>query len=210
MDPYNENIRMANEGIEMTLRTLKTVISSEPSKEDLEGYVDSLRNDMESFIQETVRLQQNRSLLQEFKRTLAKQEVSSWPEDIVGEFKKTEKKNDGKVSRKENVKAHQGMKDFEKLVAGYCKEQTDFDDDDMEVTSDIQTICPITRKEMRRPVKNLACGHVYDRDGIEGLMSQSAAMRCPVVGCGNESIVRPNNLSDDKETRRAIAKMRKH
>ena len=69
MDPYNDNIRMANEGIEMTLRTLKTVISSEPRKEDLEGYVDSLRNDMENFIQETVRLQQNRSLLQEFKRT---------------------------------------------------------------------------------------------------------------------------------------------
>lgn len=210
MDSYAENMRMATEGIKQTLRTLETVISSDPSEEKLGAYVNSLRNVMENYIKDTARLQHNRSLLQEFKRNLAKQEVSSWPQDIVGEFKKLQKENEGRISGKENVKSHEGMIDFERLVAGNIMAEAAVEDEDMEVVSDVQTICPILRTEMRRPVKNMACGHIYEREGIEALMSQSADTRCPVVGCRNTGVVKPRDLRDDHETRKAIANKKKN
>ena len=101
------------------------------------------------------------------------------------------------------------MKEFLRLTDSNNPEDVEVDEDLM-VTSEVQTICPITRKEMERPVKNLACGHVYDRAGIEGLMSQNAATRCPVVGCRNQAIVKQHNLQEDKATKKAIANKKKN
>ena len=75
-------------------------------------------------------------------------------------------------------------------------------------------MCPISRREMRRPVKNLDCGHVYDRASVEALMNQSQGMfgpriKCPVVGCRSQGFVTMERLRDDMETRRAIDKKRK-
>ena len=110
------------------------------------------------------------------------------------------------------MKSHPWMKDFDKVMSSHDQAEGEDDeaavggDDDMEVRREVQTICPITRKEMVRPVKNSACGHVYDREGIDALMRQSHGnTRCPVVGCRNQGLIRPIDLQDDKATKRAIA-----
>jgi len=203
MDPNGE-LRLAQSGFQQTLKVLQTVISSELSQEEQGDMVDSLRNVVENYIDSWERSQHNQRLLQEMKKTLSKQEVTDWPEDLEAEFKKLQRQNEGKL--KIDVKSHQWMKDFEKLAtSNNIEEETEADDDDLVVSSEVQTICPITRREMVRPVKNLACGHVYDREGIEALMSQNAATRCPVVGCRDQAIVKKINLQEDKATKRAIA-----
>jgi len=44
-------------------------------------------------------------------------------------------------------------------------------DDDLAMTqAEVNTKCPVTKKEMTRPVRNKHCGHVYDYDGARELI----------------------------------------
>lgn len=82
-------------------------------------------------------------------------------------------------------------------------------------------IDPITKKRITDPVRNTACGHVYDRESIQHLLKASKRTklvsrlpipasvlaensrivfifyRCPVVGCRNKNFVNPANLQTD-------------
>ena len=48
---------------------------------------------------------------------------------------------------------------------------------------EINTVCSISRKEIVKPVKNILCGHKYDKHSIEALLKQNPICRCPLVGC---------------------------
>ena len=85
----------------------------------------------------------------------------------------------------------------------------------------MNTICPISRKEMRRPMKNPDCGHIYDKGSIEALINQSSqasmdawgrppVTRCPVVGCRSQQPVTMANLREDRETKRAIERNKQY
>ena len=207
MDAYSENLRLAESGVQQTLKTLQTVLAAELTEKEQGDLVDSLKQVMENYIGDIARLKHNHHLLQEFKRTLNNVEVSEWPEDMQGEFQKLQQQNEGKL--KIDVKSHQWMRDFDKLVADSNNKGETDGDEDMVVSSQVTTICPVTRKEMVRPVRNVECGHVYDREGIEALMKQSAGTRCPVVGCRVQAVIKPSSLREDKETKRAINNKRK-
>jgi len=44
-------------------------------------------------------------------------------------------------------------------------------DDDLAMTqTQVNTKCPVTMKEMKRPVRNKHCGHSYDYDGAKELI----------------------------------------
>jgi len=44
-------------------------------------------------------------------------------------------------------------------------------DDDLALTqTQVNTKCPVTMKEMMRPVRNIHCGHNYDYDGAKELI----------------------------------------
>ena len=89
--------------------------------------------------------------------------------------------------------------------------EEDIDDEDIAMTqTEINTICPISKVEMKKPVKNLACGHVYDKTSIEAILRQRSASVCPVVGCPVRRPVRRDQLQEDKATKRAIAKKKLH
>lgn len=52
------------------------------------------------------------------------------------------------------------------------------DDDDIEMTQDdINVIDPFTKKRMTDPVKNKACGHIYDRESVTQLLKMNKNMR---------------------------------
>ena len=69
---------------------------------------------------------------------------------------------------------------------------------------EINTVCSFSRKEMLKPVKNILCGHMYDRHSIEALLKQNLICRCLVVGCPGKRAVVRSNQREDKETKRAI------
>ena len=102
------------------------------------------------------------------------------------------------------------------------EEEDDTNDDDGEdvcmTQVEVNTICPISRKEMVQPMKNKACGHVYDKTSIEAIVNQANSLYppqityCPVIGCPSRErrqAVRLDNLEVDRETKLAIARKRK-
>ena len=46
--------------------------------------------------------------------------------------------------------------------------------------TEINTVCPISKLEMKKPVRNSACGHVYDKASIEHILRQRPGSICPV------------------------------
>ncbi len=57
---------------------------------------------------------------------------------------------------------------------------------------------------MRNPVKNSACGHVYDREPMLKLLRQNPLTRCPFPGCPSRDPVCAEDLHPDRETKRRI------
>ena len=74
--------------------------------------------------------------------------------------------------------------------------------------TEINTVCPISKLEMKKPVRNSACGHVYDKASIEHILRQRPGSICPVVGCPDRMPILKDQLKEDKATKRAIAKKR--
>ncbi|GMT33140.1 hypothetical protein PFISCL1PPCAC_24437 [Pristionchus fissidentatus] len=77
-------------------------------------------------------------------------------------------------------------------------EEGEEDEEEMEVVSATYSKKdPITKEDIKEPVKNRICGHVYDKDSVKEFIQMNKANRmaiyqCPVQGCGNK-----NNLSMD-------------
>nr|2YU4_A Chain A, E3 SUMO-protein ligase NSE2 [Homo sapiens] len=67
--------------------------------------------------------------------------------------------------------------------------------------------CPITKEEMKKPVKNKVCGHTYEEDAIvrmiESRQKRKKKAYCPQIGCSHTDI-RKSDLIQDEALRRAI------
>jgi len=51
-------------------------------------------------------------------------------------------------------------------------------DDDLAMTQpEINTKCPVTKKDMTRPVRNKHCGHIYDYDGAREIIKNRQEAR---------------------------------
>ncbi|NXG45852.1 NSE2 ligase, partial [Psilopogon haemacephalus] len=81
-------------------------------------------------------------------------------------------------------------------------------DEDIAVTqSQMNFICPITQTEMKRPVRNKVCGHIYEEDAIlkiiQSRKQRKKKVRCPKIGCSH-SDVKESDLMPDEALKRAI------
>ncbi|NWR90406.1 NSE2 ligase, partial [Furnarius figulus] len=81
-------------------------------------------------------------------------------------------------------------------------------DEDIAVTrSQMNFICPITQMEMRRPVRNKVCGHVYEEEAIleiiQSRKQKKKKVRCPKMGCSHVD-VRGSDLVPDEALKRVI------
>ena len=61
-------------------------------------------------------------------------------------------------------------------------------------TQIIHTIDPITRLEMKDPVKNTLCGHTYEKSSILQIIKKNPKTKCPMAGCPNKNHVTENHL----------------
>jgi SUMO ligase MMS21 Smc5/6 complex component len=70
----------------------------------------------------------------------------------------------------------------------------------------INTICPITRQTLVKPVRNTHCGHVYSYDAIMDHITKGGG-GCPVAGCSKN--VTKKSVQPDLELEKALAKLKK-
>ena len=80
------------------------------------------------------------------------------------------------------------------------------------MTDDTETfIDPWSRKPIASdPVTNRKCKHTYERETVTRFLEKYAKskkpLKCPVVGCGNGSIVK-SDLYTDPEIKKKVARM---
>ncbi|XP_064488617.1 E3 SUMO-protein ligase NSE2-like isoform X2 [Ornithodoros turicata] len=68
---------------------------------------------------------------------------------------------------------------------------------------------PITQCNVKMPVKNSICGHIYDKESIGLYMKATRNPRCPFVGCNNRTSLLKTELVDDHYVLRKIQESQK-
>eukprot|EP00092_Neocalanus_flemingeri_P090156 GFUD01114164.1.p1 GENE.GFUD01114164.1~~GFUD01114164.1.p1 ORF type:complete len:205 (-),score=88.34 GFUD01114164.1:108-722(-) len=193
--------RHSEAGVSMILLVTRHVMQDLEGEEMAAG---KLKKAMEGYVKEEENLIEGKKVLKEMKNRLSKVRGGDWP-DVEKEYRQLVNSKKEKVV----VENHQWWKKLEEALQVEDKDgndQIESGDDDLEMTQvERNTVCPISRREMVKPVKNILCGHVYDKGSMEALLNQNPRSRCPVVGCPNKAFVVRTNLREDKETKRAIA-----
>lgn len=87
------------------------------------------------------------------------------------------------------------------------KESTQYEeiDDSLLCSSSFSApLDPISKKLVHRPVRNIKCKHIYDKDSIYAYVRQSKRKaKCPYVGCKNNHLV-VSDLQDDAQLEERI------
>ena len=195
-------------GAKLTLAVCRRVMEELEGPEQGEA-TDTLRNIIEGYVTDSQEQEANNNVLRTLKNKLAKMEITDWPDDIEEEFNRMRSETSNNNVQK-NVQDHPWIKELGSILNNEEDEpQTEDIDDDLAMTqTEINTVCPISKVEMKKPVRNSACGHVYDKASIEHILRQRPGSICPVVGCPNKMSVQRDQLKEDKATKRAIAKKR--
>ena len=125
--------------------------------------------------------------------------MADWPDYNEEEFNRIKAElsnNNAKI----DILDHPWIKELKSILHddGDEPQTEDIDDEDIAMThTEINTIS--------KPVTNLACGHVYDKTSIEGILRQRSGV--PFGGrCGGTS----SSVQEEKATKRAIAKMKSY
>jgi len=134
-------------------------------------------------------------------------------------YKKVAKKEE---KRKQEPQNNAIVKEFEREVLAERKRlggdgggdgevSGDEEDEDLVMTQTTGTLLdPITRQPMRDPVKNIKCGHSYERGSIKALTKNGKKeVRCPIPGCPNSAFVEMDHLVDDTNLKRQIDRKNK-
>ncbi|NWI96036.1 NSE2 ligase, partial [Pitta sordida] len=117
-------------------------------------------------------------------------------ENSDSDFQKNEKYMYFMDQLKEMKKQYNGNETIEEI------------DEDIAVTrSQMNFICPITQMEMRRPVRNKVCGHIYEEEAIleiiQSRKQKKKKVRCPKMGCSHVD-VKGSDLVPDEALKRVI------
>ena len=195
-------------GAKLTLGVCRRVMEELEGAEQGEA-TDTLWHIVEGYVMDSQEQEVNNNVLRTLKNKLAGMEMTEWPDDIEEEFNRMKRENTNNNVQK-NVQDHPWIKELGKILNDEEDEpQTEDIDDDLTMTqTEINTVCPISKVEMKKPVRNSACGHVYDKASIEHILRQRPGSICPVVGCPNKMSVQKDQLKEDKATKRAIARKR--
>ncbi|XP_014604054.1 PREDICTED: E3 SUMO-protein ligase NSE2-like isoform X2 [Polistes canadensis] len=76
-------------------------------------------------------------------------------------------------------------------------EESNSDEELQLQTDSMNVIDPISKMRIKDPIKNIACGHTYDRQNIMALLKVNKKTRCPMVGCKNTKYIEITNLQTD-------------
>lgn len=195
-------------GMQYTLDTVDSLLECDAEETDK---VKSLKDTMLSFC----RIQRNMEQVEAAAKHVINQAKSTRePIDLedMFEIKLTELQ---RANTDDSLKNHAKYTELEEHVQNVIQ-STDDDiepsgsreiqlDDDLALTqTQVNTKCPVTMKEMTRPVRNVHCGHNYDFDGAKELIRNRQQARCPVAGCINDKPLKLSDLEENKQLKRII------
>lgn len=80
-------------------------------------------------------------------------------------------------------------------------------DADMMIQETQLYIDPFSKQQIRDPVKNTICGHVYEKKTILEAIQMNRRTRCAYMGCSNKRPVTAENLEDDHQLKAKLDKL---
>lgn len=110
-----------------------------------------------------------------------------------------------------NVKLSTEYKEFKQQMnsAFGGSNVTSVDDEDVAEVMEpggkvVSMFDPWSKALMLNPVRNIKCGHHYERDSVNAIIKDNCGIRCPVVGCASKCFIQPNHLEPDMALRDKI------
>jgi len=201
-------------GVERILECAKFFCQYGSKDVDVKDHLESL----EFLLQECVESRRDYENSTEAKRNMEnviKKKLENEEEDIeVERLYKTLKKDVIDAKKEIPIENTDVMKRFHKILKdegqGESEGQGEGDSDDeiLSQFAEINVKDPFTRAIMKNPVRNLKCGHIYEKNSVIELLKQNADTKCPTVGCLNRDAIQERDLVPDKETERALKRHR--
>ncbi|KAK2166551.1 hypothetical protein NP493_1317g00059 [Ridgeia piscesae] len=197
-----------NAGMDTTIDVAQDLVENDKVTEVSSKKVMDLRNIMLDFTRMDRDLQQFRAAVELVKRQCKKGAVEDMEELLDEKLAEIQAENTD-----EELKQDEKYTDFEQKIRDILHPEEGLPsqaqptqvDDDIAVMQEVNTKCPYTGKEMTHPVRNIHCGHHYEKEGITQLMkNRKGRAKCPVGGCVNDKPITASDLEDDKELKRYI------
>ncbi|XP_034484201.1 E3 SUMO-protein ligase NSE2 [Drosophila innubila] len=191
----------------------KCIVENAEYMKSFEGTGDKLRDELKKFNDEILekRLEMGETLIRlktKQKRLDQILEMAANDSDTLQQFeKKYADLNAAEEKKRSNVKLTSEYKEFKDELVGNLNASTasgsnsNVEAEIMEIMESGNTACsmydPWTKGLMLNPVRNIKCGHHYDRDSVMSVIKNNMSVRCPVVGCVTKIYIQPNHLQAD-------------
>ncbi|XP_034484793.1 E3 SUMO-protein ligase NSE2-like [Drosophila innubila] len=191
----------------------KCIVENTEYMKSFEGTGDTLRDELKKFNDEILekRLAMGETLIRlktKQKRLDQILEMAGNDSDTLQQFeKKYADLNASEAQKRSNIKLTSEYKEFKDELVGNVNASTaigsngNMEAEIMEIVETGDTACsmydPWTKGLMLNPMRNIKCGHHYDRDSVMSVIKNNMSVRCPVVGCATKSYIQPNHLQAD-------------
>lgn len=123
--------------------------------------------------------------------------IADFESVFQGTIKRAEKNVQAKKTREYKAFSDR-LEDISRSASGEILPSTTNKDGALiEMDMQVNINDPITKKRMVDPVKNINCGHIYERTSIQDAIQIKPKLRCPVAGCGNNQYINMAHLKSD-------------
>lgn len=183
------------------LKTADNIMKYYVNEEEKKKTLDELRNVLKESCSESARIVAASKIKEQLELTFDPEAKNV--EDIIKEYK--EAISNIQVDLSEYNRLLEYDRQIEVLHQAnedIPSNKLDDTDADLQLTGrDINVIDPISKTRMTNPVKNAACGHVYDKASLIAMLQKNKNTRCPVVGCTNMAYIDLNQCRTDIVTK---------
>nr|KAF7415762.1 hypothetical protein H0235_012354 [Vespula pensylvanica] len=153
-------------------------------------------DDLKDVVQKNCEIDIKLSMIQEIKEDILNQYNDSnitekSIQKIIKDYEKAVSKMNINISTNERLLEFN--KQLETLLNADVNKNQDSErsnnDEELQLSGSINVIDPISKMRIKDPIKNIICGHTYDRENVMAL--------CPMVGCKNKEYIDIANLQTD-------------
>ncbi|XP_043676165.1 E3 SUMO-protein ligase NSE2-like [Vespula pensylvanica] len=160
-------------------------------------------DDLKDVVQKNCEIDIKLSMIQEIKEDILNQYNDSnitekSIQKIIKDYEKAVSKMNINISTNERLLEFN--KQLETLLNDVNKNQDSErsnNDEELQLSGSINVIDPISKMRIKDPIKNIICGHTYDRENVMALLKVNKKTRCPMVGCKNKEYIDIANLQTD-------------
>ncbi len=215
MDPEHpdpeaqKHFKYITSAMELVTDSCLDVVSSVLEGEEKDRAIDELRGHLGDLVRHQCDFEDSLKALDLLGKRISR---ASQEDDFTLDVDQVYREEKGPVAREATeatVAKSRAMTNFEESVARLSEDDRPLleegADGDIVATKVLTSLVdPLTKRQIRNPVRNSRCGHVYDRDTMLSVIERNSCTRCPYAGCPNGDYVTEDHLVSDAKTRRAL------